>query len=51
MTQLRLMILHVHKNNTDNLNLIDIGNEFVAGSAHCQQIFGKFMPTDYPLVF
>ena len=49
MTQERLnnvMILHVHKERTDNLSLVDIGNEFVHGSVHRQHIFGKFLETD-----
>ncbi len=49
MEQLRLnnvMILKVHADRTDTLNLIDIGNEFVKGSDHREKIFGKFLETD-----
>ena len=49
MTQTRLnsiMVIHVHKNVTEKLNLVDIANEFVAGSEHRLTIFGKFLATD-----
>ena len=53
MTQVRLnnvMVLHVHKDFTDKLSVIEIGNEFVLGSLHRQQIFGKFLETDLGLL-
>ena len=37
MSQSRLnnvMVLHVHKNLTDKLALVDIGNNFISGSSH-----------------
>ena len=37
-----LMILHVHKDITDSLNLNDIGNEFVRCSEHRYSVFGHF---------
>ena len=37
-----LMILHVHKDKTDELRANKIGNEFVSNSDHRQSIFGKF---------
>ena len=37
-----LMILHVHKDITDSLNLNDIGNEFVRCSKHRLSVFGHF---------
>ena len=49
MTQTRLnsiMTLHVHKEITDQLSLVEIGDEFVRGSEHRQTLFGKFLPTD-----
>lgn len=49
MTQTRLnsiMVIHVHKNVTEKLNLVDIANEFVAGSEHQLTIFGKFIASD-----
>ena len=49
MTQTRLnniMILHVYKSNTDELNLIDIGNEFIRESSHREGLFGKFVESD-----
>ena len=41
-----IMVLHVHKNQTDQLSLIEVGNEFVQLSDHCRHLFGKFLPTD-----
>ena len=52
MTQTRLnniIILHVHKSLTDELNLIDIGNEFIRESSHREGLFGKFVQTDLAL--
>ena len=37
-----IMMLHVNKDLTDQLSLVDIGNEFVHGSEHRQTLFGKF---------
>ena len=47
MTQRRLnniMVLHVHQ--TDQLLLIEIGNEFGQCSGHQRHLFGKFLLTD-----
>ena len=50
MTQTQLnstMSLNVHKDRTDQLNLVDIGNEFIRElSSHRESIFGKFQQTD-----
>ena len=49
MTQLRLnnsIILFVHSNLTDKINLVELGNKFIRGSEYCQILFGKFMLTD-----
>ena len=49
MTQTRLnsaMILSVHKEYTDQLDLINIGNEFVRESHHRENIFGTFLISD-----
>ena len=49
MTQTRLnsmMMIHVHQEITDQLNLVDIGNDFVRGSKHRQTLFGTFLATD-----
>ena len=49
MTQERLnsiLMLHVHNDLTDNLNLTEIGNEFVTGSEHRLTLFGKFLERD-----
>ena len=36
------MILHLNKEKLDSLDLNAIGNQFVQGSEHCLQFFGKF---------
>ena len=42
MRQNTLMVLHVHKDLTDKLNLKDIANEFI-GAAECRlTIYEKF---------
>ena len=50
MTQLRLnslMLLHVHKELTDSVSLIDIDNDFITGSDHRREVFGQaFKPSD-----
>ena len=49
MTQTRLnstMILSVHKEYTDQLDLVDIGNEFVRESHHRENVFGTFLKSD-----
>lgn len=48
-TQIRLnniMVLHVHKDQTDQLSLIEVGNEFVQCSDHRRHLFSKFLLTD-----
>ena len=35
-----LMLLHVHKNDTDKLDLIDVANDFIDGSEHRKHFFG-----------
>ena len=37
-----LMVLYVHNDLTDKLNLNDIGNEFVRQSEHQFALFGSF---------
>lgn len=36
------MLLHIHKELLDQLNLVDIGNEFVRESEHRARVFGSF---------
>ena len=36
-----LMLLHVHKELTGNLDLIACANDFVFANEHCLEIFGK----------
>ena len=43
-----LMILHIHRELTDKLNLIEMANEFISGNEHRLTVFGTFKPTDYP---
>ena len=45
MSQMRLnnlMVLHVHKDLTDGLDLNEIGNEFVGNREGRMRLFGKF---------
>ena len=37
------MLLHIHKEETDKLDLISIANEFVSRIDSRQSIFGKFL--------
>ena len=37
-----LMLLHIHKELTDELDLKDVATEFISGSEHRLSIFGKF---------
>ena len=37
-----LMLLHLHKEKLDKLDLVFIANEFVSGSKHRLSFFGKF---------
>ena len=49
MTQKRLnhlMVLYVHKNLTDSLDLVQVSNEFVSGSEHRMTVFGTFDTSD-----
>ena len=41
-----LMIMHVHKDHTDQLSLVDTANEFVRGHDHREHLFGKFTTSD-----
>ena len=36
------MLLHVHKERTDNLELVDVANSFVSNSEHRLSLFGRF---------
>ena len=43
-----LMILHVHKNLTDDLDLVAVANNFIDGSDHRKHYFGsEFKQSDY----
>ena len=41
-----LMVLHIQKEATDKLNLIDVANMFIAGSEHRMTVFGAFHESD-----
>ena len=41
-----VMTLHVHKDETDKLNLVDIADEFCSKSENRKQIFGNFTVAD-----
>ena len=42
-----LMVLQVHKDYTEKLNLVDVANDFIAGNDHRTQVFGmEFKKTD-----
>ena len=42
-----LSLLHIHKNRTKNLNLVDVANDFVGGNDHRMHVFGiEFKPFD-----
>ena len=48
MNQLRLnniMMLHVHKDRTDNLNLLEVANEFFSVKEQRKAVFGNYVPT------
>ena len=38
-----LMILHIHHENTDSLDMFSIGNEFIQGREVRQSMFGDFV--------
>ena len=49
MTENRLnsvMLLHIHKERTDSLSLIDVANDFIQGSDHRHTVFGTFTDSD-----
>ena len=35
-----LTLLHIHKNRTESLNLVDVANDFIAGNDHRKHVFG-----------
>lgn len=41
-----LMILHIHRELTDKLDLIETANTFISGHEHRLSIFGKFHQSD-----
>ena len=46
MNQTRLnwcMVLHIHNDDTDKLNIVDVANEFVSRNSTRSHIFGRFV--------
>ena len=42
-----LMLLHIHKSYTDDLNIVNVANDFIADNEHRKQYFGpEFKPSD-----
>ena len=37
-----LMVLHVHKELTDEIELSEVGNDFISKCPRRQEVFGKF---------
>ena len=46
-----LMMLHVHKDRTDALTLVDVANNFVGEKENRKQLCGKFAANDIPNKF
>ena len=46
-----IMMLHVHKDRTDALTLVDVANNFVGEKENRKQLFGKFSANDIPNKF
>ena len=46
-----LMMLHVHKDRTDALTLVDVANNFLGEKENRKQLFGKFSANDIPNKF
>ena len=50
-----LMLLHVHKERTDNLDHRSVLNEFFGDSEHCSGLFAKFkllpIATDHTCIY
>ena len=45
------MMLHVHKDRTDVLTLVDVANDFVWEKENQKQLFGKSSANDIPNKF
>ena len=45
------LMLHVHKDRTDALTLVDVANDFVGEKENRKQLFGKFSANDTPNKF
>ena len=41
-----LMMLHVHKDRTDAITLVDVANDLVGEKENRKQLFGKFSAND-----
>ena len=50
-SHLNHFMLHVHKDRTDALILVDVANDFVGEKENRKQLFGKFSANDIPNKF
>ena len=41
-----LMVLHIHKEMTDRIDLLEVGNQFTEWKESRSQVFGKFVKSD-----
>ena len=44
-----LMLLHVHKELADGLDMVEVANLFVADNRQRKHLFGKFSKSDLPM--
>ena len=42
-----LALLNVHKELTDSLDLMEVGNDFIDKNEHRHNYFGKFVASDF----
>jgi hypothetical protein len=46
-----LMVLHVHKEETDSIDIVEVANTFVGDTKARKELFGKFSQKDLPKIF
>ena len=44
-----LMLLHVHKELADGIDMVEVANFFVGDNQRLKQLFGKFSENDLPM--
>ena len=47
--QKSLMLLHVHKELADGIDMVEVANLFVGDNQRRKQLFGKFSRNDLPM--